>query len=281
MAELIVNLDSVAMLREVRRTFEPDPVQVAALAEAAGAAGISVHLREDRRHVQDRDIRVLKETVKTSFTLAIAPSEPLLLVAEALRPDWVTLVPPGASSSGTARAVGSGAAPGSPGPGAPGTPGDGSYGSHGSHGSTGRDLTGREEGLGQAVEMLKRAGIRVGLLVQPDLDLVKLAAGLGVQGVNLHAGSYAERFGTAGEEREFESIENAAEYAQKLGLKVRIAEGADFRNGGPLFGIGAVAAFEVGHALMARALLAGIGEAVRELIGLMRAARPAVPQYRS
>lgn len=244
MPELIVNLDSVAMLREACRALEPDPVQVAAVAEAAGAAGISVQLREDRRHVQDRDTRVLKETVKTSFMLAIAPSEPLLLVAEALKPDWVTLVPAGGGASG-------------------------------------RELSGRDDGLRPAVEGLKRAGIRVGLLVQPDLDLVKLAAGLGVQGVSLHAGSYAARFGSPDEQREIEALQNAAEYAQKLGLRVRVAEGVDFRNGGPLFAMGAVQAFEVGHALMARAMLVGIGEAVRELIGLMRSARPAVPQYRA
>jgi pyridoxine 5-phosphate synthase len=165
--------------------------------------------------------------------------------------------------------------------GAAGSPGTATSPNDGSYGALTSTLAGREEALGPAVEMLRRAGIRVGLLVQPDLDLVKLAAGLGVQGVSLHAGSYAERFGTAGEEREFEAIQNAAEYAQKLGLRVRVAEGTDFRNGGPLFGIAAVAAFEVGHALVARALLAGIGEAVRELVGLMRAARPVVPQYRS
>lgn len=252
MADLIVNLDSVAMLREARRAFEPDPVQVAALAEAAGAAGIAVHLREDRRHVQDRDVRVLKETVKTSFTLAIAPSEPLLLVAEALKPDRVTLVPAGAAS-------GAGAGSGS---------GSGSGSSS-------------EERLGPAVEMLRRTGIGVGLLIQPDLDLVKLAAGLGVQGVSLHAGSYAERFGTPDEDRERESLENAAEYARKLGLRVRLAEGVNFRNSGPLFGIGSVQAFEVGHALTSRALLVGIGEAVRELIGLMRSALPVAHQYRA
>ncbi len=236
MPDLIVNLDSVAMLREARRAFEPDPVQVAALAEASGASGISVHLREDRRHVQDRDVRVLKETVKTSLNLAIAPSEPLLLVAEALKPDWVTLVPAD---------------------------------------------QGAGEGLGPAVEMLRRAGVGVGLLIQPDLDLVKLGAGIGVQGVSLHAGAYAERFGTPDEERERELLENAADYARKLGLRVRIANGVTFRNGGPLFGIGSVQAFEVGHALASRALLVGIAEAVRELIGLMRAARPVVTQYRS
>jgi pyridoxine 5-phosphate synthase len=236
MADLIVNLDSVAMLRETRRAFEPDPVQVAALAEAAGAAGIAVHLREDRRHIQDRDVRVLKETVKTTFTLAIAPSEPLLLVAEALKPDWVTLVP-------------SVSAPG--------------------------------DGLGPAVEMLKRSGIVVGLLIPPDLDMVKMAAGAGVQGVSLHAGSYAERFGTSDEEREREALENAAEYARKLALRVRVAEGVTFRNGEPLFGMNAVQSFEVGHALASRAVLVGIGEAVRELLGVMRAARMQVPQYRS
>jgi pyridoxine 5-phosphate synthase len=244
MPNLIVNLDSVALLREGCRAIEPDPVQVAAVAEAAGAAGISVRLREDRRHVQDRDIRVLKETAKTSLTLTIAPSESLLIIAEALKPDWVALVPNETAVPGA-------------------------------------DLNSRESGLRAAVDGLRRAGIRVLLLVQPELDVVKSAAGLGVQGVSLHAGSYAGSFGTADEEREHEALENAAEYAQKLGLRVRLAEGVDFRSGGPLFGIKAVDGFEVGHALVARAVLVGMEAAVRELIGLMRTARSAVPQYRA
>jgi pyridoxine 5-phosphate synthase len=194
--------------------------------------------------VQDRDVRVLKETVKTSLTLSIAPSEALLIIAEALKPDWVTLVPADKAASGS-------------------------------------DLSSQESGLRAAVDELRRAGIRVMLLVQPDLDVVKFAAGLGVQGVSLHAGSYAGSYGTGDQERECESLENAAEYAQKLGLRVRVSEGVDFRNGGPLFGMRAVSGFEVGHALTARAVLTGMEAAVRELIGLMRSARSQVPQYRA
>ncbi len=250
MPELIVNLDCVALLREGCGALEPDPVQVAAVAEAAGAAGISVQLRDDRRHVQDRDVRLLKETVKTSLTLTIAPSDSLLVIAEAVKPDWVNLTP------------------GPPGVGAAGA-GSGAY------------ATGKDDGLRGAIDMLRQGGVRTSLLVQPDLDVVKMAAGLGVQAVSLHAGRYAEQIGLPAEAREREMIQNAAEYAQKLGLRVRVAEGIDFRNGEPLFALSAVNGFEVGHALVARAVLVGVDAAVRELIGLMRTARPAVPQYRA
>ncbi len=245
MPELIVNLNSVALLREGSGALDPDPVQVAAVAEAAGAAGIAVQLRDDRRHVQDRDVRLLKETVKTALTLTIAPSEPLLVIAEALKPEWVTLVP------------------------STGGPGGGG------------EIVGREANLRGAVEGLRQSGIRLSLLLQPDLDLVKMAAGLGVQAVNLHAGAYAEHYGTPEESRECEMIRNAAEYAQKLGLKVRVAGGIDFRNGEPLYRVDAVNGFEIGHALVSRAVLVGMDTAVREMIGLMRTALPAVSQFRA
>jgi pyridoxine 5-phosphate synthase len=240
MPELIVNLDSIAALREAARAVEPDPVQAAAVAEAAGAAGIAIGLRGDRRHVQDRDVRVLKETVKTSLTLAIEPAEPLVLVAEAVKPDCVTLVPAAAGADGA-----------------------------------------EDRAVLSALEVLRRSPLRVDLQVAPDLDRVKQAAGLGVQGVTLHAGAYTASFGTAAEERELEALQNAAEYAQKLGLRVRVTGAIDYRNAGPLFAIGAVQGFVVGHALAARAVVTGIGDAVRELIGLMRSARLAVPQYRA
>jgi pyridoxine 5-phosphate synthase len=248
MPELIVNLDSVALLREGGRALDPDPVQVAAVAEAAGAQGIAVQLREDRRHVQDRDVRLLKETVKTSFTLTIAPRDALLVIAEALRPDWVNLVPGGDAAAGAG-----GPAASSP------------------TGAAG----GKEDGLRAAVETLRQAGIRTSLLIQPDLDLVKTAAGLGVQAVSLHAGAYAAEYGAPGEAREREMIQNAAEYAQKLGLRVRVAAGIDYRNGEALFALGAVHGFEVGHAIVARSVLVGVDAAVRELLGCMRTARAA------
>jgi pyridoxine 5-phosphate synthase len=235
------------MLRESCRSVEPDPVQAAAIVEAAGATGIAVHLRDDRRFIQDRDVRLLQETVKSSFNLAIAPTEGLLAIAEAVKSDQVTLVP---------------AADG------PGKVDD-------------RDMTSRDEDLRQAIERLKRAGIRVGLLVQPDLELVKQAVALGAQSISLHVGAYAEADERGEAERELETVQHAAEYARKLGLRVRAAGGVHVRNCEPLFKIESIQEHEVGHGLMARAVIIGLGEAVRELSGLMRAARSFVPQYRA
>lgn len=245
-AQLIANLDAVAMLRESCRSTEPDPVQAAAIVEAAGASGVAVHLRDDRRYVQDRDVRLLKETVKSSFTLHIAPSDALLAIAEAVKPDLVTLVP------------------GDEGP-----------------ESLEQDPSEREDDLQHAVEQLKRAGVRVGLLVQPDLELVQTAADLGAQAVSIHTGGYVRAFGTPEMDQELETLRNAADYARRLGLRVRSAGGANVRNFEPLIELDSIQEHEVGQGLLARAVLIGLGEAVRELSGLMRAARPLVPQYRA
>ncbi|MGD8395868.1 MAG: pyridoxine 5'-phosphate synthase [Candidatus Eiseniibacteriota bacterium] len=245
--QLIVNLDAIALLRESSRSSEPDPVQAAAVAEAAGAAGIAVHLCEDRRHVQDRDVRLLKETVKGGFTLAIAPTEGLQAIAEAIKPDHVVLVP-------TADADGE---------------------------ESDQDLAAREDDLRHAVERLRRVGTRVGLLVQPDLELVKHAAEIGAQSVSIHIGGYARATDQTGIERELETLRNTADYAAKLGLRARTAGGVHPRKYEPLFEIDSFQEHELGHGLLARALMVGLGEAVRELSGLMRAARSLVPQYRA
>jgi len=244
---LIANLDAIAMLRETSRSMEPDPVQAAAIAEAAGAAGVAVHLREDRRYIQDRDARLLKETVKSSFHLSIAPTEGLLTIAEALAPDHVTLVPVSDAAGETA----------------------------------GEDLGAREDDLRGAIERLGRTGARVGLVVEPDLELIKQAAGLGAQAVSLHLGAYAQAGEPSRADQELEALRNAADYARRLGLRVRAAGGAHVRNCEPLFAIESIQEHEIGHGLVARAVLIGLGEAVRELIGLMRAARSLVPQYRA
>ena len=245
--QLMVNLDAVAMLRESSRSSEPDPVQAAAIVEAAGAAGVVVHLREDRRFVQDRDVRLLKETVKSTFSLAIAPTAGLMAIAEAIKPDQVTLVP--MSDSGAD---------------------DEEY-----------DLTSREDDLRQAIESLRRGGSRVGLLVQPDLELIKEAAGLGAQSISLHIGGFCRATDSQQVEQTLDDLRNAADYARKLGLRVRTAGGTHLRNCGSLFELESVREYEVGHGLMARAMLIGLGEAVRELLGLMRAARSLIPQYRA
>jgi pyridoxine 5-phosphate synthase len=245
--QLIANLDAVALLRETSRSAEPDPVQAAAIVEAAGVAGVAVHLREDRRYIQDRDVRLLKETVKSSFNLTISPTEGLLAITEALKPDQVTLIPSAEASAEV---------------------GD-------------QDLADHDQDLRGAVEGLQRAGMRVGLVVQPDLELIKQAAGLGAQAISLHLKGYANAADPSAAEQELEALRNAADYARKLGLRVRAAGGVHVRNCEPLFEIESIHEHELGHGLMARAVLIGLGEAVRELIGLMRAARSLVPQYRA
>ena len=243
--QLIVNLDAIAMVRESGRTNEPDPVQAAAIVEAAGAAGVAVHLREDRRFVQDRDVRLLKETVKSSFSLAIAPTEGLLAIADAVKPDQVTLVP-------TVETEG-----------------------------IDQDMTARGADLRSAIERLQRSGVRTGLLVQPDLELVKEAASLGAQSISLYVGTYSRATGAQEVEQDIDALRNAADYARKLGLRVRTVGGSNVRNCEPLFELESIHEYEVGHGLMARAMLIGLGEAVRELLGLMRAARSLIPQYRA
>jgi pyridoxine 5-phosphate synthase len=243
--QLIANLDAVAMLREMRGGDEPDPVQAAAIAEAAGVAGVAVELREDRRFIQDRDVRILKETVKSSFSLAVTVSEAMLAIAEAVKPDWVLLVPDRDAGETV----------------------------------PGHELS--ESALRQAIDRLKRVGIRVGLRLGADLEMVKQAAGLGAHGISLDVTAYTGATDDLNAEAELEGLRNAADYAHKLGLRVRSAGGLSVRNCEPVFDLRSIGEHEMGHGLMARALLIGLDAAVRELLGLMRAARPLVPQYRA
>ena len=240
---LIANLDAVAVLRESVGGREPDPVQAAAIVEAAGVAGISVQLRDDRRFIQDRDVRILKETVKSAFHLSIVVSEGLLAIAEAVKPDWVTLVP-GAEES-----------------------------------APGQDLS--EADLGQAIDRLRRAGSQVALRLTPDLEMVKQAAGLGAHGISLDLQGYTDADDPSEASGKLEELRNGADYAHKLGLLVRTAGAISVRNADRLFEISSIAEHEVGQGLMARGVLIGLEAAVRELLGLLRTARPLVPQYRN
>jgi len=240
--QLIVGLDSIAAVRSIHGSSEPDPVQAAAIVEAAGANGVAVTLTEERDRVLDRDVRLLKETTKGAFHLTIRAVEAMLAIAQAVKPDDVTLI------------------------------WDFGVG----------DRQASEADLQQAIGRLRRESIRVGVhLPEPDLERIKLVAGLGASAVRLDAGVYTDAEDAAAVQRGLEDLQHAAGYAHKLGLRVRSHGDLNIRNCAALFDTRSFAEHEIGYGVMSRAILIGLDAAVRELLGLMRAARPLIPQYRA
>ncbi len=238
---LCVNLDHVATVREARRTDEPDPVRAAVLAELGGADGITVHLREDRRHIQDRDVELLLATVRTFVNLELAAEEGVLALAESWQPFQATLVPEKREEITT---------------------------------EGGLDVSGRAEKLGRAIERLKGAGIRVSLFIDPDAAAIERSAELGADAVELHTGEYAGAADGEGAARELRRLEEAAALAQQAGLAVHAGHGLDYHNVTPVAAIAECEELNIGHAIVSRAVLVGIEEAVREMRRRVLAARP-------
>ena len=232
MAQLIVSLDAVALLRQSRRASEPDPVAAAVLAELGGADGLSVHLRGDRRHIQERDVQLLRELAHARLLLSIAPTQEMVKLAYASKPTGVTLVPERRDELGT---------------------------------EGGLDVLLDEAHLRKVVRALKDLGVEVALLVEPDLDQVKAVSGLGADSVVLNARAYADTALDRAARDELERIEGAARIARKLGLKVRAAHGLSLRNVLAVARLPQIDEVEVGHGLMARAIFMGLEKAVREL----------------
>jgi pyridoxine 5-phosphate synthase len=237
MARLSVNVDHVATVRQARLVHEPDPVTAAALAELAGADGIIVHLREDRRHIQDRDVRILRQTVKTHLNLEMAAAEEIIQIALEVRPDMATLVPEKRQEVTT---------------------------------EGGLDVFGQRESIGDAVSRLQRGGIRVSLFVDPDPRQIEAAREVGAEVVEIHTGCYANA--TAAEERdqEFQRIVHVAQIASGLGLEVHAGHGLDYTNVTRLVPLREIVEFSIGHSIIARAVLAGMEQAVREMLVRVR-----------
>ncbi|MBB73195.1 MAG: pyridoxine 5'-phosphate synthase [Planctomycetaceae bacterium] len=231
MATLGVNVDHVATVREARKTYEPDPVWAAALAELGGADGITIHLREDRRHIQNRDLQVMRETVAVKLNLELACAEDVLAIATETRPDQATLVPESRAEVTT---------------------------------EGGLDVVGQYDSVAPAVERLQSAGIPVALFLDPSLPQIEAGAKLGVQAIELHTGSYALAKGNA-QARELETLRTAGQQIRQLGIQLHAGHGLTYQN------VQAVAAFEgmeelnIGHSIISRALLTGIETAVREM----------------
>lgn len=244
MARLSVNVDHVATLRQARGIDEPDPVWAAVLAEKAGADGIIVHLREDRRHIQDRDLEVLKQVVKGKLNLEMAATEEMIGIARRVRPDMCTLVPERRQELTT---------------------------------EGGLEVAGNLEAIREAVGRLNAAGMEVSLFIDPDPEQVKAAHMAGAQIVELHTGAYANAVGAEEVRRHLDALEDAARLAARLKLKVAAGHGLNLRNVRPLLAFPEIEEYSIGHSIVARAVFVGFEEAVREMLELVRTSAPPRP----
>jgi pyridoxine 5-phosphate synthase len=240
-----VNVDHVATVREARRTDEPDPVRAAMLVELAGADGITVHLREDRRHVSERDVRVLMDTVRTGLNLELAAATDVLDIACDLRPMQATLVPESREEVTTEGGL--------------------ALGEHGVQTAT-----------AEAIRMLSSAGIRTSLFVDPDEKTLKISADLGVTAVELHTGEYANAVDSRERDAQLARLRSAAETAIGLGLAVHAGHGLTYENVTPVAAIAPIEEMNIGHSVVSRAVLVGMERAVREMGDLIREARSGV-----
>lgn len=236
MAKLGVNIDHVATVRQARQTYEPDPVWAAAVAELAGADCITVHLREDRRHIQDRDVRLLKETVQVKLNLEMATTPEITEIATTLRPHQATLVPEKREEVTT---------------------------------EGGLDVIGQREAVTRCIDALHEAGIEVSLFVDPDRRQIDLAKELEVAAIELHTGSYADAANEKVEQAELAELVSAAAHARELGLQLHMGHGLNYRNVIPIARIPGVGELNIGHSIVARAIFVGFEQAVREMKALI------------
>ena len=234
---LYINIDHVATLRQARRGQEPDPVEAATVCEAAGADGITAHLREDRRHMQDADIEKLKKSVRTYFNLEMACVAEMLELARRLRPEQVTLVPERREEITT---------------------------------EGGLDITSDPARIRNAVESLDGAGIRVSLFIDPTRAAVEQSKKLGVPAIELHTGSYSH---DPDSDAALDALRDSARRAADLGLAVHAGHGLNLRNVAAVAAIPEIEELNIGHSIISRAIFIGLDRAVREMGEAMRAAR--------
>jgi pyridoxine 5-phosphate synthase len=232
-----VNIDHVATIRQARRTVEPDPVAAAVLAELAGADGITVHLREDRRHIQYRDVYVLRQTVRTHLNLEMAPTDEMVAIALNIKPDYVTLVPEKREEVTT---------------------------------EGGLDVVGQAQRMGDIVAKLQHAGIPVSLFIDADADQINVAAQMQAKFIELHTGRYAEAADEASRTQELEALAKGCEQAIAAGLRVNAGHGLTYWNVYPVASLPGMEELNIGHSIISRAVLVGLERAVREMKLAMR-----------
>jgi pyridoxine 5-phosphate synthase len=239
-----VNIDHVATVREARRIDYPDPVTAAALAELGGAECIVVHLREDRRHIKDRDLQILRETVKTALNMEMAATEEIIQIASQIKPQVSTLVPEKREELTT---------------------------------EGGLDVVGNRKRVEAAVKVLTGAGIRVSLFIGPDAEQIQASQDVGADAIEIHTGSYCEAKTPLEVDEELQQVIVAARQAHGLGLEVKAGHGLNYFNVGRIADIPEITELSIGHSIVARAVLVGLERAVRDMIALIQ--RP--PRERS
>ncbi len=231
MPELGVNIDHVATIRQARKTYEPDPVAAAVLCELAGADAITVHLREDRRHIQDRDVRVLKETVTVKLNLELSVADEIVGIACEIKPQQATLVPERREEVTT---------------------------------EGGLDVATHQTAVARAIEKLRAAGVSVSLFLDPDPRQIELAHKLGADAVELHTGQYALARGSAQEEQ-LVALVSAGKRISDLGMHLHAGHGLNYHNVVPVARIARMRELNIGHAIVSRAVLVGLDQAVRDM----------------
>ncbi|EGT3624232.1 pyridoxine 5'-phosphate synthase [Morganella morganii] len=235
-----VNIDHIATVRNARGTNYPDPVQAAFVAEQAGAEGITVHLREDRRHITDRDVELLRQTIQTRMNLEMAVTDEMVEIACRIKPAFCCLVPEKRQEVTT---------------------------------EGGLDVAGQKEKIARAVKRLTEAGIKVSLFIDPDHTQIDAADDVGAPFIEIHTGAYADAETSQEEDKEFVRIKDAVAYAAGKGLKVNAGHGLNYHNVQRVAALPAIYELNIGHAIIGRAVFSGLAAAVADMKTLLREAR--------
>lgn len=239
MAKLAINVDHVATIRQARGITEPDPVSAAAICELAGAAGIVVHLREDRRHIQDRDVYLLRETIKTRLNLEMGANKEIIKIALDVQPDLVTLVPEKREELTT---------------------------------EGGLDVVSQMKKIGKVIEKMTKENIPVSIFTDPDPKQIGAAHKIGATFVEIHTGRYCDAVSEDEQAREFALIAEAAEDAVSLGLRVNAGHGLNYRNTAPVATLETIEELSIGHAIIAHSVFVGLDQAVKEMLAIVNGA---------
>jgi len=236
-AKLGLNIDHVATVRQARGGVEPDPVAAAAIGELAGAEGITIHLREDRRHIQDRDLHILRQTVKTKLNLEMAATQEMVKIALKVKPEQVTLVPEKRQELTT---------------------------------EGGLDVILNLKAISEVTKRLRGDGISVSLFVDPNQEQVKAANKSGADYIEIHTGRFAESFGTVEMKHELDMIDTVIKLAKKVGLGINAGHGLNYVNIKPIATLGGIEEYNIGHSIISRAVLVGLDRAVRDMVELIK-----------
>lgn len=240
MTQLAINVDHVATVRQARGTREPDPVTAAAICELAGASGIVVHLREDRRHMQDHDIYLLRKTVKTKLNLEMGANKEIIDIALDVAPDMITLVPEKRQELTT---------------------------------EGGLDVISQRKRLNKVIKKFDKAGIPVSIFVDPDHDQIKTSHDIGATFVEIHTGRYCDAVSEKKRDDEFHLIASAADEAYQLGLTVFGGHGLDYQNTAQIAALGTFEELSIGHAVISRSIFTGLDQAVRDMLAIIKNAQ--------